>query len=169
MGSKSYLKDRPVKALVCFTGKTEIRWLKPLHKEYRHCFALLQTGNRWILYNPLSHRTDIQIFPDMPAPHLRRHLEESGHHVVECKRRPDSPLRLAPVFPYSCVEAVKRLLGLHKRSILTPYQLHRELKEHLMNKILDSPPPLCLYKQNPNDDRPSTPVLFALKREQKEN
>jgi len=35
----------------------------------------------------------------------------------------------APWMPFSCVEAVKRVLGIHKSFILTPWQLYRFLRK----------------------------------------
>ncbi|KAF0112782.1 MAG: hypothetical protein FD149_2342, partial [Rhodospirillaceae bacterium] len=37
------------------------------------------------------------------------------------------PLRLAPWAPFTCVEAVKRILGIHVRAIITPWQLYKVL------------------------------------------
>jgi len=33
----------------------------------------------------------------------------------------------APWMPHTCVEAVKRVIGLHARFIITPWQLYRHL------------------------------------------
>ncbi len=163
MGSSIRLRGTRATALVCFTGQTDIPWLKLLHKNYRHCFAVIRLEDRWIAYNPLSHRTDIQIFPEMPTGHLRRHLEESGLRVIECTTRTDTRFRLAPIFPYSCVEAVKRVLGLDARWIKTPRQLHIALREHLTNKLLDSPPPSCLYRQDSQATGPSRRLFHPQK------
>lgn len=84
----------------------------------------------------------------MPIGHLRRHLEETGHFVVETVSLTDTPRKLAPVFPYSCVEAVKRLIGRQFPLTKTPYQLQKQLKEHLLNKNLDFQLPVWLYKSN---------------------
>lgn len=169
MGSIKSLSCSHRKYLVCFTGQTELWWLRFLHPAFRDCFALIQSGENWILYNPLSHQTDIQIYPDIPAPHLRRHLEETGHYVVELHVTHKCPQRLAAIFPYSCVEAVKRVLGIHDRWTRTPYQLHKLLKEHLLNKKLDFDRPASLYSPDKHGNRHHQPVLFSAKLEQKEN
>jgi hypothetical protein len=36
-------------------------------------------------------------------------------------------LRPAPLAPFTCVEAAKRVLGLHDRRVVTPWQLYRRL------------------------------------------
>jgi hypothetical protein len=42
-------------------------------------------------------------------------------------------MRLAPVRPFTCVEAVKRLIGIHAPWTLTPWQLFGHLTDE--NKI----------------------------------
>jgi hypothetical protein len=49
-----------------------------------------------------------------------------GLRVIETSVRA-APLRVAPLRPLTCVEAVKRVLGIHARSINTPWQLYRHL------------------------------------------
>ncbi|MEM9469625.1 MAG: hypothetical protein AAF988_05625, partial [Pseudomonadota bacterium] len=37
--------------------------------------------------------------------------------------------KAAPFMVFSCVEAIKRLLGIHKRFIMTPWQLYQHLEQ----------------------------------------
>ena len=48
-------------AFVVFSGQTDLKWLKTLKPGFRHCFVLLETGGHWVVYNPLSNRTDITV------------------------------------------------------------------------------------------------------------
>jgi hypothetical protein len=36
--------------------------------------------------------------------------------------------KAAPFMLFTCVEAVKRVLGIHRRGIVTPWQLYQHLK-----------------------------------------
>ena len=42
--------------------------------------------------------------------------------------------RPAPLMVFTCVEAVKRVLGLHRRLVFTPWQLYRHLLNDFYNK-----------------------------------
>ncbi len=118
-------------AWVVFSGESELRWLKFLKPGYRHCFLLLNDGQCWVSYDPMSHHTDIivhhmPVFFDLPG-----WLAGRGHKVVKtelCK----SNTRPAPFGFFSCVEAVKRALGIHALRVQTPWQLYRHL-EHKSN------------------------------------
>jgi hypothetical protein len=61
---------------------------------------------------------------------LEEWYRHQGLSVIEtCVRA--APLRVAPLRPLTCVEAVKRILGIHARSINTPWQLYRYLSTSL--------------------------------------
>jgi hypothetical protein len=114
-------------AYVVFTGKTEIRWLRFLRKGFRHCFVLLNDGHHWVSVDPLSSYTDILVHHvpadfDFPA-----WMKKRGYQVVKAK--PARPLKSSPIGIFSCVEAVKRILGIQNRFIITPWQLYRNLKQ----------------------------------------
>ncbi|MGB4057447.1 MAG: hypothetical protein WBK77_05130 [Alphaproteobacteria bacterium] len=113
------------KAWVVFSGHAELPWLKILRPGFRHCFALLNDGERWITVDPLSNYTDINVHDFPSGFDLPSWIGERGLIVIRAHiRRTADP---APWMPYSCVEAVKRILGLHARLILTPWQLYRHL------------------------------------------
>nr|CAX83839.1 uncharacterized protein [uncultured bacterium] len=111
-------------AWVGFRNNTGLAWLKLLKPGFRHCFLLLRKGGQWVVYDPLSHHTRID-------------LVEAGYELLDvfseegCRLIPaeiDVPqLAAAPWRPYSCVEAVKRALGLKAGWVLTPWQLYRRL------------------------------------------
>ncbi len=121
-------------ALVCFTGETELRWLRFLKPGFRHCLALVEQESCWTVYNPLSNRTALDVIPPRPVALLRRQMEEMGYKVVETRAATTAPLRLAPLFPFSCVEAVKRLLGIHNRQAFTPWRLYTLLNRQDLRK-----------------------------------
>ncbi|WP_247883246.1 hypothetical protein [Azospirillum brasilense] len=117
--------DSP-RAWVVFRGEAELWWLRLLKPGFRHCFALLHDGRRWVIVDPLSPFTDVSVL-DLPAsfdlPGWYRGL---GMAVTPALVR-RGLTRPAPWGPFTCVEAVKRLLGLHAPGVLTPWQLYRRL------------------------------------------
>jgi hypothetical protein len=115
-------------AWVAFSGKTDIRWLHFLKPGFRHCFVIWHDGAQWVTLDATGAHLDViahhALGPHMNMPAwLRR---EAGCRVVPAPidRTRKTP---APLAPFTCVEAVKRALGLHDRWIVTPWQLYRRL------------------------------------------
>jgi len=118
------------RALVIFADKSDLKWLWPLKRGFRHCFAIIEGQAGWVAYNPLSHYTDIEIYPFYQAREISEFYQGLGYTVITA-RVLQPPKRLAPVAIYTCVEAVKRALGIHGRSIVTPWQLFQHLDKNL--------------------------------------
>lgn len=113
-------------ALVVFSGNSDIWWLRWLGNGFRHCFIAFNDGRHWITLDPLSHRTEVRV-QDVPGDFdLRAFYEAQGMRCVTAALAP-TPLRCAPPGPFTCVEAVKRALGLRAPLVWTPRQLHRRL------------------------------------------
>jgi hypothetical protein len=114
------------RAWVVFSGAAELRWLRLLRPGFRHCFVALDDGRHWVVVDPLAPFTDVSVL-DVPAgwdvPGWFRGL---GMTVVPAPVR-RGLTRPAPWAPFTCVEAVKRVLGLHAPFVLTPWQLYRRL------------------------------------------
>lgn len=116
----------PRSALVVFCDATDLPWLRLLKPGFRHVFVALADGPHWITLDPLSPHTEVAVQPVPAGFDLAGWFREQGLVVVEAAvarghRRP------APFGPFTCVEAVKRVLGLHAPFILTPFQLYRRL------------------------------------------
>lgn len=114
-------------ALVVFVDQAGLRCLRWLRKGFRHCFVIVRVDRGWIACDPMSHRTDLDIVGDFSADQLAHWYRSLGLKVVQTRVR-CAPSRLAPVRPYTCVEAVKHVLGLHAPWILTPWQLYKKLR-----------------------------------------
>ena len=115
------------KALVAFSGETDIPYLKILKPGFRHCFIILRTPDRWISIDPLAHMTRIDLH-DIPQGHnVPALLKEHGLTVVETYLR-DAALVPSPPMFCTCVEVVKRILGIQRWDIWTPWQLYRHLQ-----------------------------------------
>ena len=113
------------RALVAFSGQTELVWLHVLRPGFRHCFAVVETESQsgtWMLYNPLSNGTQLALWPHANEKTIRAWLCQHGYCVIETHTQPIST-RTYGWRPYTCVEAMKRVLGLHAPAVFTPWQL----------------------------------------------
>ena len=120
-------------AWVVFSGQADLAWLKILRKGYRHCYILLNDGKHWITIDPLSNYTDVNVH-DLPLDfNLPLWIKNKGYIVIPANIRHCD--KQAPWMPFSCVEAIKRVLGIHKRFILTPWQLYRYLEKQQTQQI----------------------------------
>ncbi|MDA1089462.1 MAG: hypothetical protein O3A85_04000 [Proteobacteria bacterium] len=77
--------DRPRNALVVFSGEADLKWLKVLKPGFRHCFAILENNGRWILYDPLSHQTEITIIDGLSFQELTDGYRKQGFRVIAGK------------------------------------------------------------------------------------
>lgn len=140
--TQSYIHQNPSEALshllqnakgerrawVVFTNQTDLPWLRALRAGYRHCFIVIHDGAHWISIDPMAHYMDV-IVHHVPADFdMPRWLEGRGHKVVSAPLTQELS-RAAPVMLFTCVEACKRILGVHKRAILTPWQLYCHLTQ----------------------------------------
>lgn len=117
---------RQRRAVVFFGGEARLKWQKPLKPGFKHCFAAISSDDRWIVYNPLSHQTCLFAPRDLSINEIIKWHESKGWKAISCAIQ-DAKARQAPLRPYTCVEAVKRVLGIQNRWIVTPWQLYRYL------------------------------------------
>lgn len=111
-----------------FSDETDLRILKPLKRGFRHCFILMHQDARWLLVDPRSNKTDVMLLPHPAHFNMPRYFLDKGMTVLKTTPYPEKR-KIAPLLPISCVETVKRLIGLHHWLILTPYHLYRHLLE----------------------------------------
>lgn len=117
------------KAWVVFSGKSEWPWLKCLRPGFRHCFVIVHDGTRWLSLDPLLQHTELKVHDVPPDFDLPGWLAGRGNRVLPApvNRGHKKPV---PPMMFTCVEAVKRVLGLHHWSVMTPWQLYRHLTRH---------------------------------------
>lgn len=121
-------KLQPVSAFVVFSDDTNLFWLRFLQKGFRHCALIIaKEGGSWVVVDPLSHHL---VIDEVAAPSghddLPAQLRKNGHTLVAVTLT-EPPRKLAPLMPFTCVEIIKRLVGIHSWKIVTPYQLYRHL------------------------------------------
>tara|TARA_B100001750_G_C15418349_1_gene551567 strand:+ start:550 stop:966 length:417 start_codon:yes stop_codon:yes gene_type:complete len=124
--SPQNVSESPLTIWVVFSDDTDIRMLKILRKGFRHCFIMMQQDQRWILIDPRADKTDIRVLPHPVHFNFPRYFTQQGKIVVKAPTF-ITPRKIAPLSPFSCVETVKRVLGVHKRFLITPYRLYRYL------------------------------------------
>ncbi len=114
------------RAMVAFGGHAEYKALRFLRPGFRHCFAVIESQGKWVLYNPLSIGTQLDVWPGDCEETLRLWLETHGYKVIMVQVR-SLELEPLPWSIFSCVEAVKRVLGVRAPWIMTPWQLYKSL------------------------------------------
>lgn len=117
-----------VQAWVVFSGQADRIWLRMLRPGFRHCYLVMNDGRCWFSLDPMLNHMELAIHHHIPATFdLPGWLAGQGHGAVVpatlCRTR-STP---APWRIFTCVEAVKRTLGIHARLIFTPWQLYRFL------------------------------------------
>ncbi len=117
------------RAWVVFTNQTELPWLRFLKKGYRHCFILINDGSNWISIDPMANYMDVVVHHAPSNFDLPKWLELRGHGLISARLNSEIN-KAAPVMIFTCVEACKRILGIHKRFIFTPWQLYRHLNNN---------------------------------------
>jgi hypothetical protein len=115
--------------LVVFSDHTDLWWLKFLRRGFRHCYILIRFADVWISVDALAHRTEITRIDGPDHFSLKKWLEDEGETVVFCSTYKSE---IKPLFPsnFNCVESVKRIIGLRKLFIVTPWQLYQFITKH---------------------------------------
>jgi hypothetical protein len=114
-------------ALVVFRDQTEIAWLRWLKRGFRHCAVVVRIGGEWVMIDSLSHSICVGKLGTEAISRLAWRYRKAGHIVIDTTVG-EGKARVAPPLPFTCVEAVKRVLGIQSWRVLTPYQLYRHLR-----------------------------------------
>ena len=82
----------------------------------------------------MSHYTFVVHFPHIEEFDLLSWYQQHEMTVVTVNKfSPER--RVMPIRPYSCVESVKRILGIRAGFVLTPWQLYRFLNKKRTNML----------------------------------
>ena len=110
-------------AYVAFGGTKTQWWMRFLKKGFYHCAILLGNGRDWILIDPLVHMIDIIVLKNIK---IQSVMKNKGYRLV--RTTPIiPPVQGVSLRPLTCVETVKRILGINAPKIWTPYQLFKFL------------------------------------------
>jgi hypothetical protein len=114
-------------ALVVFEDRPDagaLRWLRP---GFRHCFCLTGDDRRWVLLDPLKGGLAVALVEGLSADALAVQLARGGRRILHGNViEPGASVRPA-LRPLTCVEVVKRAVGLASATVVTPHQLYRRL------------------------------------------
>ena len=110
-------------AYVAFGGRRTRWWMRFLKRGFYHCALVLGNGREWILIDPLVHFTDMIVLRNTPLCEVFR---KKGYRLIRTTPH-IPPLTRTQFRPLTCVEVVKRFLGINQPFIWTPYQLFKFL------------------------------------------
>ena len=116
---------------IIFSGESSAPWMSWIFKKgFRHCYVIINDGNKWVICDPLAHKLELSVHHQIPAKfNLPDWLKGRGLKVMPVKDTYHKRKTTPPVF-FTCVEAVKRIIGLRKVLVFTPYQLFCYLERH---------------------------------------
>lgn len=115
------------KLYVVFEDNTTLWWLRFLKKGFRHCYilAVLEGGASLLELNPMSNQIIIKFYDNLKTWEYIANLSKNQNRRICEVRIASAPLKCAPAMVFTCVEFVKRVLGIHQFSIITPYKLFK--------------------------------------------
>jgi len=116
-------------AYVAFGGTPTHWWTKFLKKGFYHCFLILGNGREWYIIDPVMHFTDFIV---VKTRHIESFFVKKGYQLI--RTTPFLPQKISFYLrPYTCVETVRRFLGIQHANLWTPYQLFRHLTQKKEN------------------------------------
>lgn len=118
------------KGYVVFEHDNSLWWLRFLQPGFRHCYVLLQISKepvQWLEINPSSNQLYIFLHSNAMNFNYIYHLQHKKNITIIPVEFSQAPLKCAPFAPFTCVEFAKRILGIHKFFLMTPYQLYKYL------------------------------------------
>jgi len=124
-----------MQALAIFHGEGAGFWPRVLGRPgFRHCFVALNDGRAWIVLDPRG--DGLRVSAEVAAAaDLAGHYRALGYAVV-ATRPATAAQRYRLPWAFTCVETVKRVLGLHGWWVWTPWQLYRRLERDNNGKHL---------------------------------
>ena len=110
-----------------FSGRADLPWQRLLRPGFRHCSLIIADGGNWLLIEPLASCLQVRAIGRVESELVSR-LRNAGFRVVEAQTLPPGD-RPAPLGFWTCVETVKRGLGIRSLWIQTPWQLFQLLEQ----------------------------------------
>ena len=110
---------------VGFSDETTIPVLKLLKHGFRHCFLFFGDENNSFILDPISNRIDLSFVP-ISIDYLVELFEKNNIKMVYIAERFENK-KISTSGVFTCVEVVKRVLGISKPFIITPFRLYNFL------------------------------------------
>ena len=110
---------------VVFSPYTDLLCLKFLKTGFKHCFLILENDGAYFVVDPISYKVEVSSF-FLESNLFFQRLENLGMKILKVSFVQNQ--RKSWTFGiFTCVEVVKRILGISKKRVLTPYQLYKYL------------------------------------------
>lgn len=129
MSQKHLMRPHGQSLAIVVFGPSSLSYLQLLRTGYQHCCVATQAEGMWQMLDPLSNGTEMTILGYSYPEEIINEFERDGYEAIAVQRRPFES-REMPLAPYTCVEAVKRVLGIRARWVLTPWQLRQHILKH---------------------------------------
>ena len=113
--------------LVIFEDRNAPGCLRLLRPGFRHCYCMLWQPAGWLLCDPLKGSLELSTLPSYGADEVVRGALALGRHVAEGITAAPPAFRFGMLRPLTCVEVVKRAIGVVDSHVVTPFQLYRRL------------------------------------------
>lgn len=118
---------RPMTAFVGFGGSNSVWWTRFLKKGYRHCLVVLACKNNvFLLIDPILKQIDYVVCEDEK---IIDYIKGMGYKFIKTEIKQEVKDKPHIFVPFTCVEVVKRVLGITSFWIVTPYQLFKYIKK----------------------------------------
>jgi len=115
---------------VVFEVAEEEHWHnKYLKMGYSHCYCIYETSGNWIAIHPHWSHTEIDISPLTTFPTIRDYAGIKAR-VIAYTSDIDPLKHCCTLGIMTCVDVVKRHLGIRAQFVFTPYQLYIYLRNH---------------------------------------
>ncbi len=112
---------------VGFSNETTIPVLRLLKHGFRHCFVFFGDESNTFVLDPISNRVDISFLP-VGVKYMVNLFTSKNITVVYVPQRFEVK-KISTTGLFTCVEVVKRVLGISKFSIITPFRLYNFIKK----------------------------------------
>ncbi|MBD5398135.1 hypothetical protein HDR60_01350 [bacterium] len=110
---------------VVFSPVTTLWYLRFLRVGFKHCFLILEDNGYFFIVDPLSSKIELMSFHIL-GDKLIKELENCDMKVVKAFINENVPSSWKFGI-FTCVEVVKRILGISSLRVITPYQLYKYL------------------------------------------
>jgi hypothetical protein len=122
---------------VVFCDSDVLWWQIFLKKGYRHCFLILaDKANNYLFIDTTDNRIIFNLLESDKNDNIAElcaSLNATLLKIPMVKIMDNIKKRKAPMSVLNCVQLIKRILGIHKRNILTPWNLFMYLQKHYCN------------------------------------
>ncbi len=122
------------RSYVIFSNETTVKILRFLKCGFRHCFIIIGNQNTTTVIDPILFKIDVNIFNsnidivrDICIKNNMIAIDVTRYFTDKDIDKKDNRFSFGI---FTCVEVIKRILGIKNKFILTPYRLYKFLNEN---------------------------------------